>query len=145
MLAFTLTELVPGRYAVHCHNYPVDSVIRRHYYPDKDPMDNDPGSLVWKIFLGLTLEQPEFVAGANGETCADNPDYIQIYPASVPYKQELMQRSALRERRMVHSVLMNYTPLPDDLQRVVLSYLFPVKGYKEINGVSRVILDITRV
>jgi hypothetical protein len=140
-----LKQLVPDtKYMVHCHNYPVDSVIRRHYYPDTDPMDNDPGSLVWKTFLGLTLERPEFVAGAHGETCVDHPDYIQIYPASIPYKQELMQRSVLRKRRVVHSVLMENTPLPHDLQREILSYLFPVKQYQEIKGVSRVVLDTKR-
>ena len=143
-----LEQLVPGRkYAVYCNNYPIDSVIRRHYYPDKDPMDKDPGSLVWKIFINYTTQyseeaRPEFVAGTSGETCVDHPGYIQIYPASVPYKQELMQRSALRERRVVHSVLMNYTPLPYDLQREILSYLFPVKQYQEKNGISRVILDM---
>jgi len=146
-----VSQLVPDtKYMVHCHNYPVNSVKRRQYYPDTDPMDKDPGKRVCKTFLGLTTQysedaQPEFSAGIYGGTCISNPEYIQIYPASVPYESELMQCSALRERHMVHSVLMKYTPLPHDLQREILSYLFPVKQYQEIKGVSRVVLDNTGV
>jgi hypothetical protein len=108
--------------------------------------DNDsmPGKMVKRCFSGLTNENPTFVAGIAGERSIHDPNYIQIYPASIPYELELMQRSALRERRVVHSVLMNYTPLPHDLQREILSYLFPVKQYQEKNGISRVILDTKR-
>jgi len=107
-------------------------------------LDNDstPGKLVRRLFTGLTNQEPTFVAGGAGERSIHNPRYIQIYPASIPYESELMQRSALRERRVVHSVLMNNTPLPHDLQREILSYLFPVKGYREKNGISRVVLDM---
>jgi hypothetical protein len=132
-----LSELVQGtKYMVHCHNYAYE-----------DLMHNNPGKRVCKTFLGLTTQysedaQPEFSAGIYGGTTISNPKYIQIYPASIPYKQELMQRSVLRERRVIHSILMENTLLPHDLQREILSYLFPVKGYREKNGISRVILSV---
>ena len=122
----------------------VDLIPNTEYMVLHHNNDSIPGKMVKRFFLGLRLEQPEFIAGKAGETSIHHPNYIQIYPAQIPYQKELKQRAILRERYIVHSVLMNYTPLPYDLQREILSYLFPVKGYREKNGISRVILNMKR-